>query len=122
MILKFRAWIERPKMMVDITAINFVEHTFSFERGNGFTEWLSQNEKSIVVMQSTGAFDKNGKEIYEGDIVKGIDYSIYAPYSIVKVEYFANELKYSIDCLDLSDLEVIGNIYQNPELLEEEEK
>lgn len=84
--------------------------------------------KTHNLMQYTGLKDKNGKEIYEGDILKSeSDF-------VLSVEYFSgrfnvvgfdrklsdiHDLHYYIERLSLC--EVIGNIYENPELLEVED-
>jgi len=75
--------------------------------------------------QYTGVKDRNGNEIYEGDICKDIciNGNEYAPLSVIFDEG-AFSLKYSEDYIpplcdiDLDHIEVIGNIYENPELME----
>lgn len=81
-----------------------------------------------TVGQYTGLDDKNGKKIYEGDIVKfrfKTDREEY-PDLIGYIEYqttftafriMSNKGSFKIDVLDLKFIEVIGNIYDNPELL-----
>ena len=88
--------------------------------------------EDCVLMQSTGLFDKNGKEIFEGDIVKYKDgcntfteevaydknFAVFGVLdAYVDIIFSFGELAEDID---LHSLEVIGNIYENPELLEGE--
>ena len=80
-----------------------------------------------TVCQFTGLYDKNGRKIFEGDIVEGnSEYFTYThPYG--KVVYDGGQYLISFDdvledieCLGAwaNDVEIIGNIYDNPELLE----
>lgn len=88
-----------------------------------FYSWLSEP------MQYTGLKDKNGKEIYEGDLITGACHAkdeldigiIEYQDAMFVVEYKGEEISESLfnniyDCE--SDIEIIGNIHENPELLE----
>lgn len=102
--IKFRAWNLNYKKMV-------------FFDLKGF-EYL--NDKYFVVMQYTGLKDSKGVEIYEGDIVKSewtkdSQRLISAQVIFSFGEFTCRGAKYNL--YQYVDLEVIGNIYENQELL-----
>lgn len=94
-------------------------------------EWIVNNDLNL--MQSTGLFDKNGKEVFEGDILEVTDKHSWlevVSYSQEKAMFVTEEINREFKVpesplYDLSDstflkFEVIGNVYENPELLEVE--
>lgn len=91
---------------------------------------INDSEKRFILQQYTGLEDKNGKEIYEGDIVKSANWLYRVGYGVETSSfgnasgfYFASNApslgKGFVDSTFNSlECEVIGNIYENPELLE----
>lgn len=113
--IQFRAWDKSEEMMCFVSIIDF-EHkevTLLYP-----TETYKEDDKSfdeIELMQYTGLKDKNGKEIYEGDIVRWVDIDgkIYTSKVFFKNGAFlpvCNIFRQSIDC------EIIGNIYEDEDL------
>lgn len=106
--IKFRAWNEDAVKMVEV-----LEAT---------ARQLSNPEKGITYMQYTGLKDKNGKEIYEGDLWKSKEHmpdEVKWNNKRSGFEPFRYEDLDTGDVIDASEGEVVGNIYENPELLKE---
>ena len=127
MIPKFRAWLKKEqKMDNEIDHISWLEDEL-YCIGDGITYMVLAED--LVLMQSTGLKDKNGKEIFEGDIlaVEADDGVIILKVSwddehalfVIKTKKFNEEAALAELVDDNSyPFEVIGNIYENPELLE----
>lgn len=121
MIPRFRAWLKEDKEMVDVEEIYFYKGEFDFI-GDAITWMCKSND--CVLMQSTGLRDKDGKEIFEGDIVKMAKnvYSELTYYEVVRHRggaYRLESKRYGCELwLRHTDCEIAGNIWENPELLE----
>ncbi len=111
--IKFRFWCG-GEILPDYQLLSHKEHGIQTINGilDGIVRWH--------VMQYTGLKDKHGKEIYEGDIVT-LSYDTNA---LGTIEWAEEHGGFSIDwgsevvyTLDVVGLKIIGNIYENPELL-----
>jgi hypothetical protein len=120
MIPKYRAWDKTNKEMYLVDEINFNRGEFE-SIGDGITFLREADE--VELMQSTGLFDKNGQEIFEGDVLTSENYPVKG------VVEFRSNLGMWVNCLKdysyyeclgnvASNREIIGNVYENPELLE----
>ena len=125
--IKFRAWIKEKKAIFEVILIDYVTKkvTYLLERVGHFLSIRDAKFNDVEFMQYTGLEDKNGKEIYEGDILSnGNDEK---PYKIIfengsfRAELEGDFEEYSFDLIDVvaQGCEVAGNIYENPELMEE---
>ena len=123
MIPKFRAWLKEENEMIIVDTMNWFDDEFE-SIGDGIT--FLRGADKVELMQSTGLKDKNGKEIFEGDIVKMAKdvYSDLTYYEIVRYRGGAYRLESNQHGCELwlrhTNCEVIGNIYENPGLLEVE--
>lgn len=83
-------------------------------------------EKAYIFMQYAGLKDKNGRDIYEGDVVTSTSYTLGHMGSSEEKHAITKVIKYENGKYELlwnmydTDLEVIGNIYENPGLLKDE--
>jgi uncharacterized phage protein (TIGR01671 family) len=123
--LKFRAWDTEAKCYVKdpILVDNFGQvYVVCEEANNKRGTCLITHKPNVILERYTELRDKNGKEIYEGDIVR---YAI-RPSRTTVVEWWSGEEEYYPCCTtsgfalpDSEDgYEAIGNIHENPELIE----
>lgn len=118
----FRAFIKDKNKIYDIKQIDFGYGMVWFEEENKPTDTMRMFDQ-IELMQFTGLTDSNGKKIFEGDIVKGYWNTIFVVYFDESYLQFRsrkdNGREREIDYYGGShNFEVIGNIYDNPELFE----
>lgn len=112
--IKFRAWDKEKNKML------------GWENDDGGMQntplGMIINRDYIELMQYTGLKDKTGREIYEGDILEFTFACANHPQKyVVEWEYKSHEWK--LHNADMNDyLEIIGNIYENPEKIKEEKK
>jgi len=131
--IKFRAWLKEDKKMVNIETMDFTDKSIQYLKKSEIINAHLLRRVSfddVELMQYTGVKDKNGKEIYEGDIIK---YKF--PYDrrikhISPVFYMESQASYGVLDIYKNEIplytistnnyfEVIGNIYENKNLLEE---
>ena len=131
MIPKYRAWIKAENCFADyIESIRFYINEIDLCWGS-VCESDCFNFDDVELMQSTGLFDKNGQEIFEGDVVQYQNIKVPSADSEGVITYFDNWAMFGIDIehkepralffsglADHISLEVVGNIYESPELLE----
>lgn len=126
MIPKFRAW--------DSVEEKFVEHFFITDNGlicnmekptSGYNSPIPIEKSELILMQSTGLFDRNGKEIFEGDIVLVLDspYTVFYDDERGSYRLKPHDDRWNVDYMSNfshgGNFEVVGNIYENKWLLEE---
>lgn len=125
MIPKFRAWDEKNKeMFKDTFAVTESGEVVTVEQDfiTNAPDYIFVDH--LTIMQSTGLTDKNGKEIFEGDVVKMAKnvYSEPTYYEVVRHRGGAYRLESEQHGCELwlrhTDCEIAGNIYENPELVE----
>lgn len=126
--IKFRAWFSLDKKMVEHENLSMQYDrdegfTFAFDYMSYFDEENMKGTLNFELMQYTGLKDKNGKEIYEGDLLKDGK-------GVGEVKWVQEHCAFLIRTLNphmyhylesderLTESEVTGNIYENPELLE----
>ena len=133
MIPKFRAWLKQYDVMVDdVSDMTFKEGNLEFigrRTANGVS--LQYCADNINLMQSTGLKDKNGKEIFEGDIILWTYFDGFEDVGVAKIVFAEGMFKLLdihteeevwnslFDCIENCSVYLQGNVYKNPELLED---
>ncbi len=115
--IKFRAWDKRNNKWIH-PDLFYISNNAFYPDFRDLEDGISLFDYEYELMQFTGLYDKNGKEIYEGDIIlfnnfgDTLDKVVYSPGC-----FHTSGGGYLLD--EIREIEVIGNIYENPELLEE---
>lgn len=122
MIPKFRAWDKRSKEMWKVSTLHIEDEYVDLFKKNIYENPLNDpwaKFGDVILMQSTGVKDKNGVEFFEGDIGWDAHLEVHG-----QVIFENGAFKYEWDNIseDLfevtDDIEIVGNIHENPELLE----
>lgn len=122
---KFRAFHKPTNFMFEVYGFNN-NYVFANTLDGVGTQYNPCLLEDCVLMQCTGFKDKNGKLIYEGDIVKskGCIYRIdfddvrFASFVLVRVDRLNMFKHYFGEAVDSNEIKVIGNIHENGDLLE----
>lgn len=126
--IKFRAWDKELKEWTNYSISNIDGNTIDFyNKEAGFWESDREGER-FILCQYTGLKNVNGKEIYEGDIVRAVSFSRWEGVA----KYSDKNQAFVFECIDKNyrgnivfmsqfdqGFKILGNIYENPELLKE---
>ena len=140
MIPKYRTWIKTENRMIGTDDLLVIDYDLTrimtqrvfFERGLAVERDIKYYDfEDVILMQSTGLFDKNNKEIFDGDIIaNGPDVMCMKRHNTLgfyvekkgRVEFIADGAvleEFEEDAKEIADsLEIIGNIYENKDILE----
>ena len=116
--IKFRAWDTKCQRWVKSNHLGDSKKMTVRNTKKGF-RFLNEKESDFIFCQFTGLKDKNGKEIYQDDIVNidGLNVRVDWYNGAWTVEYFTSPKRSYLSTFDESDIEIIGNVWESPELL-----
>ena len=134
--IKYRAWLKEENKMVNVETIDFTDKSMQYLKKNEIIDAYLLRRMifdDVELMQYTGIKDKNGKEIYEGDILKYKFLYDRRLKHVTLVKFVETEASFGIKDTYGNEIplfritannyfEVIGNIYENEELLQKVRK
>lgn len=124
--IKFRAYEKAYNVIREVVSIKFADKTVVL-RDDFFDDVRLLNFDDVNLMQYAGEKDKNGVEIYEGDVVSFKSAHSDCGYKTIgEVVWYRGEAAFLVECNgeifkhfdEIREIEVLGNIYENPELLQ----
>ena len=118
--IKFRAWLKEKKIMGEVLGIDIL-HKEIFFSNEDVDCYEHTDFKDIELMQYTGLKDEYGDEIYEGDIVTLHNSKYKVIFNSEEARFILKDVFFEMDIPFTNNnnkrIEVIGNIYENSELL-----
>lgn len=127
--MKFRVWDKSINYMDDRVRVTTTDDYMKVEVLDAFSDWRELQEGQYELMQSTGLFDENGEEIYEGDILTDEGSFENDSWDYATIEFDETDYTYYLDwkneeiCQSITECKnysVAGNIYENKDLLDDE--
>lgn len=138
---KFKAWVKPviengeiiyPGYMIDVTGIDFKRRKIIYFEPLDMLPMISRLEKmnfdEVELLLYTGKHDKNGNEVYDGSILRREGYwdvriefenGVFWVRDADRTRYVNKILNTPISDFAIEEFELIGNIWENPELLKE---
>ena len=123
--IKFRIWVKEKKAIFEVILIDYVTKkvTYLFEKVGHFLNIRNEKFNDIELMQYTGLKDEYGDEIYEGDIVTLHNSRYKVIFNMEQARFVLRDDKFEMEIPFTNNnnerMEIIGNIYENPELIED---
>lgn len=126
--IKFRAWDKRFSEFMEDFFVSEDSKIYKKSTDTGYGIAISrETSDEVILMQSTGLFDKNNKEIFEGDIVLVLDspYTVFYDNERGSYRLKPHDDRWNVDYMSNfshgGNFEVVGNIYENKDILEVKE-
>lgn len=121
--IKFKAWVKELNEIREVEYINFLKKMISYPNKFCKEYYLNADFDEIELMQYTGLKDEYGDEIYEGDIVTLHNSRYKVIFNMEQARFVLRDDKFEMEIPFTNNnnerMEIIGNIYENPELIED---